>query len=109
MLVPPMSRGGHETCRRPSSTQHLLLERLADRPAARDEHPAAQALTTREAEILELMAGGFANREIARALHLAEGTVKNHVSSILLKLGVRDRTRAVLRGLVLGLFRGGAR
>jgi len=47
--------------------------------------------------------------EIARALHLAEGTVKNHVSSILLKLSARDRTRAVLRGLELGLFRGGAR
>lgn len=43
-----------------------LLQRLADRPAVGDEHPAARALTTREAEILELMAGGFANREIAR-------------------------------------------
>ena len=85
-----------------------LLERLADRPAAHVEHPAAQALTTRELEILELMAGGFANREIARALHLAEGTVKNHVSSILLKLGAGDRTRAVLRSLELGLFRRGA-
>ena len=68
-----------------------LLQRLADRPAASEGHPAPQALTTREVEILELMAGGFANREIARALHLAEGTVKNHVSSILLKLGARDR------------------
>ena len=53
------------------------------------------------------MAGGFANREIARALHLADGTIKNHVSSILLKLGARDRTRAVLLGLELGIFRGG--
>ncbi|GGI05146.1 hypothetical protein GCM10011354_12640 [Egicoccus halophilus] len=54
--------------------------------------------------MLRLLAGGFANREIAEALHLAPGTVKNHVSSILLKLGVRDRTRAVLRALDLGLL-----
>lgn len=62
------------------------------------------ALTSRELDILRLLAGGYANREIADALHLAEGTVKNHVSSLLLKLGVRDRTRAVLRALHLGLL-----
>jgi len=56
-----------------------------------------------------LLANGATNRQIALQLVLAEGTVKNHVSSILLKLGARDRTRAVLRGLELGLFRGGAR
>ena len=50
------------------------------------------------------MTGGMSNREIADALHVAEGTVKNHISSILSKLGVRDRTRAVLKGLELGLF-----
>jgi DNA-binding NarL/FixJ family response regulator len=49
------------------------------------------------------MAGGHSNREIADALDMAEGTVKNHGSSILTKLGVRDRTRAVLRALELGL------
>ena len=48
-------------------------------------------------EILRLMAGGYSNREIADALGTAEGTVKNHASSILSKLGVRDRTRAVLK------------
>jgi DNA-binding NarL/FixJ family response regulator len=48
------------------------------------------------------MAAGSSNREIARALGTAEGTVKNQASSILLKLGVRDRTRAVLRALELG-------
>jgi DNA-binding NarL/FixJ family response regulator len=60
------------------------------------------ALTKRELEVLRLMAGGYSNREIADALGTAEGTVKNHTSSILSKLGVRDRTRAVLRALELG-------
>lgn len=59
-------------------------------------------LTTRELEVLRLMAGGQSNREIATILGTAEGTVKNHASSILSKLGVRDRTRAVLRALELG-------
>lgn len=62
------------------------------------------ALTGRETEILRLMAGGFSNREIAASLKVTEGTIKNHVSSILSKLGVRDRTRAVLKALELGLF-----
>ncbi|GAB2608069.1 response regulator [Pseudactinotalea suaedae] len=61
-------------------------------------------LTSREVEILRLLAGGYSNREIADALHLAEGTVKNHVSTVLLKLGARDRTRAVLRALHHGLL-----
>jgi DNA-binding NarL/FixJ family response regulator len=59
-------------------------------------------LTRREVEVLRLMAGGYSNREIAEALGTAEGTVKNHASSILSKLGVRDRTRAVLKALELG-------
>lgn len=59
-------------------------------------------LTERETEILRLMAGGYSNKEIAGALSVAEGTVKNHVSSILSKLGVRDRTRAVLKAFELG-------
>ena len=59
-------------------------------------------LTERETEILRLMAGVYSNKEIANALNVAEGTVKNHVSSILSKLGVRDRTRAVLKAFELG-------
>jgi len=59
-------------------------------------------LTERETGILRLMAGGYSNKEIANALNVAEGTVKNHVSSILSKLGVRDRTRAVLKAFELG-------
>jgi DNA-binding NarL/FixJ family response regulator len=62
----------------------------------------ADPLTERELEVLRLMTGGYSNREIARALRVAEGTVKNHVSSILSKLGVRDRTRAVLQAVRAG-------
>jgi DNA-binding NarL/FixJ family response regulator len=61
------------------------------------------ALTERELEILRLMASGIGNREIAAALALREGTVKNHVSSIFSKLGVTDRTKAVLRAIASGL------
>jgi len=62
----------------------------------------SERLTSRETEILALMAAGFNNGEIAAALGPSEGTIKNHVSSILSKLAVRDRVRAVLRGLELG-------
>ncbi|MCH9648215.1 MAG: response regulator transcription factor [Deltaproteobacteria bacterium] len=64
----------------------------------------ADALTDREVEVLRLIAGGLSNREIAESLAVAEGTAKNHISSILSKLGVRDRTRAVLKGLDMGLL-----
>ncbi len=60
-------------------------------------------LTKRERDILGLMASGLSNREIAETLGSSEGTVKNQVSSILSKLGVRDRVRAVLRGIELGI------
>jgi DNA-binding NarL/FixJ family response regulator len=80
-----------------------ILAGLRDRPRV----PATdlpEALTERETEVLQLLAGGYSNREIAAALHVAEGTVKNHTSSILSKLGVRDRTRAVLKALERGLI-----
>ncbi len=63
-----------------------------------------EPLTDRELDVLGLVAGGYSNREIAGALHLAEGTVKNHLSSVLSKLGVRDRTRAVLKAVELGIL-----
>jgi DNA-binding NarL/FixJ family response regulator len=62
------------------------------------------ALTPRELEVLQLIARGYSNREIADVLGTVEGTVKNQASSILSKLGVRDRTRAVLKALELGLL-----
>jgi len=63
-----------------------------------------EPLTDNELEILQLMAAGYSNKEIAIALFKSEGTVKNQCSAILAKLGVRDRTRAVLLALELGLI-----
>lgn len=60
-------------------------------------------LSGREREILAVLATGASNKEIADRLHLAEGTVKNHVTNILTKLDVRDRTQAALRARELGL------
>jgi DNA-binding NarL/FixJ family response regulator len=67
-----------------------------------DASPLPGRLTLRETEVLCLVARGFSNREVAEALGTAEGTVKNQVSSVMSKLGVRDRTRAVLKALELG-------
>lgn len=64
-----------------------------------DAFETPDALTGREREVLRLMTSGITNRQIADALRLGEGTVRNHVSNILSKLGVRDRTRAVLHAL----------
>lgn len=75
--------------------------RCAFSPAQPPAAPLTERLTARETEILALMAAGLNNAEIAAALGPTEGTIKNHVSNILAKLGVRDRVRAVLRGLEL--------
>ena len=86
----------------PVVTQRLLqgLEHMQNNFASLDR---PDPLTDRETEILRLMAGGYSNKEIANSLGVAEGTVKNHVSNILSKLGVRDRTRAVLKAFELGI------
>jgi DNA-binding NarL/FixJ family response regulator len=86
----------------PVVTQRLLsgLERMHNDFTSLDR---PDPLTERETEILRLMAGGYSNKEIANSLGVAEGTVKNHVSNILSKLGVRDRTRAVLKAFELGI------
>lgn len=92
-----------ETLVRPQVTKKLLrgVEELKNDFASFD---IPDPLTARETEILRLMAGGHSNKEIANSLFVAEGTVKNHVSNILSKIGVRDRTRAVLKALELGLI-----
>jgi DNA-binding NarL/FixJ family response regulator len=82
-----------------------LLRALRDGTAERESEEAPlQALTVRETEVLRLVAEGCSNREIADVLHLAEGTVKNHLSVILQKTGSRDRISAVLRALREGLL-----
>jgi DNA-binding NarL/FixJ family response regulator len=63
-----------------------------------------QPLTERETQVLRMIAGGYRNREIAEALSCAEGTIKNHISNLLAKLGARDRTRAVLVGIEMGII-----
>jgi len=63
-----------------------------------------ESFSVRELAVLRLMAGGYSNREIARSLFLAEGTVKNYVSDILAKLEARDRTRAVLKAISMHII-----
>lgn len=92
----------------------LIAPALTDRMlrASRSQAPpedataidGARELTDRELDVLRLVASGYSNRQIGDALFLAEGTVKNHVSTILVKLGARDRTNAVLRALHDGLL-----
>ena len=95
--VRTLAAGG--TLVQPAITERVLRAVREDRP----DTP-APALTDRELDVLRLLAGGYANRDIAAALFLAEGTVKNHVSSVLFKLGVKDRTSAVLHALRHGLL-----
>lgn len=93
---------GGATVFQPAVTERLLR---AGRAVRIDAEAPREQLTAREAEVVRLMAGGYSNREIALALGTAEGTIKNHVSSILAKFGARDRTRAVLKALETGLLR----
>jgi DNA-binding NarL/FixJ family response regulator len=99
--VRTVSEGGSIV--KPAVTTRLLkgLENLKTEFSSLDR---PDPLTERETEILRLMAGGYSNKEIANSLGVAEGTVKNHVSNILSKMGVRDRTRAVLKAFELGLI-----
>lgn len=92
---------GGGTLIQPAITERLL--RAVRSGAPLDEAPTAP-LTDRELDVLRLVASGYTNREIGEALFLAEGTVKNHVSTVLVKLSARDRTNAVLRALHDGLL-----
>jgi DNA-binding NarL/FixJ family response regulator len=98
-----LAEGG--TFFQPSLTEKLLRGVRQAVPGAVPPVPLLlEPLTPRETEVMRLVAGGYSNREIGRALGAAEGTVKVHVSSILSKLGVRDRVQAVLRALESGLI-----
>ena len=92
---------GGGTWLQPTITDRILRA-LREGPRAVPPLPIVEPLTEREVEVLRLMAGAYNNREIGAALGVAEGTVKNHVASILAKMGARDRMLAVLRAVDSG-------
>lgn len=94
-----------------SELTRRLIERFAGSlPTAEQGRPPGLAtLTTREVDVLRLVARGFSNMEIARELHVAESTVKTHIVHILEKLGLRDRTQAAVIAYESGLVRPGNR
>ena len=97
------SRG--ESVLQPSVAAKVVARfaQLDDAPRPRAQ-PLVVPLSDRELDVLRLVADGRSNREIAAALFLAEGTVKNHVTNVLGKLGARDRTQAALRARALDLL-----
>ena len=94
---------GGGTCIEPVITERIMraLERSN---VAFESAELPEPLTDREKTILRLLAGGYSNREISQLLNISDGTVKNHISSVLAKLGVRDRTRAVLKAIDNGFI-----
>lgn len=97
-----------ETFLQPSVAAKVVAElnRMTsqDTPPPAAAQPLVEPLSDRELEILQILASGASNREIAQQLFIAEGTVKNHVTNILGKLNVRDRTQAALKAKELGLI-----
>ena len=92
----------------PSVTQRLI-ENFRSRPDASPSRDASELddLTDREREVLVLVARGMTNGDIAAHLFLSEGTVKTHVKRIFAKLGLHDRTQAVILAYEVGLVRAG--
>lgn len=87
----------------PSVARKVVAELARLRPSVSTSPRSAELLSEREREVLQLLAEGLTNREIAERLFLAEGTVKNYVTTILGKIGARDRTQVALRARELGL------
>jgi len=87
-----------------SLLQPALTDRILQARQSADTPQDTETLSPKELEVLRLLAAGFSNREIANSVFKSEGTVKNQVSAILSKLGVRDRTKAVLKAIDLGLL-----
>lgn len=92
-----------ETLIQPAITERLI-QGLQGIKGEFESADMPEPLSKRETEILRLMAAGCSNKEMADSLFKSEGTIKNQVSSILSKLGVRDRTRAVLKAIELGVI-----
>lgn len=88
----------------PSITDRLIRKIRSGPPPQGAAGPVVDSLTEGELKVLRLVAEGYSNRQIAQLVYLAEGTVKNHISAILTKLGARDRTNAVLRAIREGLL-----
>jgi DNA-binding NarL/FixJ family response regulator len=80
----------------PSVTRRVIDRVAGDRPTVAPDAPPVEELTPREREVLELIAQGLSNAEIAAELTVEESTVKTHVKRILMKLGLRDRVQAVI-------------
>lgn len=87
----------------PSVAAKLVTEFARTAPVGKRDVAADLGLSERELAVLQRLARGAANKQIAAELHIAEGTVKNHVTSILDKLAVSDRTQAALKARTLGL------
>lgn len=96
-----LASGG--TCIEPVITERIMRA-LSASNVSFESAELPEPLTDREKTILRLLAGGYSNREISDLLNISDGTVKNHISSVLAKLGVRDRTRAVLKAIDLGFI-----
>jgi DNA-binding NarL/FixJ family response regulator len=100
---------GGEALLSPSVTRRVI-DRVARQPLVGDAgDPRLDELTPREREVLELIAQGLSNPEIAAALMVEETTVKSHIGRVLSKLGVRDRVHAVILAYELGLVAPGQR
>jgi DNA-binding NarL/FixJ family response regulator len=91
----------------PSVTRRII-EQFARRPVEPDVRERLDSLTDREREVLVMLARGNSNAELAAELFVTEGTIKTHVSSLLAKLGLRDRVQAVVLAYESGLVRPGA-
>ncbi|GEM31614.1 response regulator transcription factor [Nocardia neocaledoniensis] len=91
----------------PKVTKRLLDRLVAEDPAGLRDPGVLDVLTAREREVLEQIAAGRSNAEIAAALFLSEATVKTHVGRVLTKLGLRDRVQAVVLAYETGLVRPG--